>query len=183
MSAVRKPVMWRFAPSVVRFGLQAGVVTAFALALTGCSGSDVVRGFGLHRSTPDEYTVTTRAPLSMPPSEILALPGAANANRPDESPRMQALETLAPDVALHPMQGDPSSGQTTLVHNVDRAAHAPDNAELGDADVGFVNSLMFWQGGHAGSVVDGEAENQRIQNDSALGHPFNYGATPTMRGH
>lgn len=181
MSAVREPVMRRFAPSVIRWGLQAGVAASIGLALVGCSGSDVVRSFGMKRPMPDEYTVTTRAPLSMPPSEKLVLPGAANANRPDESPRMQALETLAPDVALHPLDGSPSAGQSALVSDVSKAAHSPNNSELGDSDTGFVDSLMFWQGGRAGDVVDGDSENQRIQHNSALGQPLDHGATPTMK--
>lgn len=181
MSAVREPVMRRFAPSVMRWGLQAGVVASLGFTLLGCSGSDVARGFGLKRPMPDEYTVTTRAPLSMPPSEKLVLPGAANANRPDESPRMQALETLAPDVALHPIDGSSSAGQSALVDGVSKASQAPNNSELGDADAGFVDSLMFWQGGRAGDVVDGNSENKRIQHNSALGQPLDHGATPTMK--
>lgn len=181
VSAVREPVMRLFAPSVMRYGVRLGVLATFGLALAGCSGSDVARGFGLQRSLPDEYTVTTRVPLSMPPSEQLALPGAANANRPDESPRMQALETLDPDIALHPNEGTGSAGQTALVQGATSAAHSPNNAELGDADAGFVDSLLFWQGGRAGSVVDGEAENRRIQKNEALGQSFTEGATPTLR--
>lgn len=179
--AVREPVMRLFAPSVIRHGVRLGALATFGLALAGCSGSDVARGFGLQRSLPDEYTVTTRAPLSMPPSEKLALPGAANANRPDESPRMQALETLDPDVALHPNEGTDSNGQKALVQSATSAARSPDNAELGDADAGFVDSLLFWRGGRAGNVVDGEAENRRIQKNEALGQNFTEGATPTLR--
>ncbi|WP_408863044.1 DUF3035 domain-containing protein [Bombella sp. ESL0380] len=181
MSAVREPVMRLFAPSVIRHGVRLGVLATFGLALAGCSGSDVARGFGLQRSLPDEYAVTTRAPLSMPPSEKLALPGAASANRPDESPRMQALETLAPDVALHPNEGTESVGQEALVQRATSAARGPNNAELGDADAGFVDSLLFWRGGRAGNVVDGEAENRRIQKNAALGQSFAEGATPTLR--
>lgn len=182
MSAVREPVMKRFAPSVMRWGIYVGVMASLGFTLVGCSGSDVARGFGLKRPMPDEYTVTTRAPLSMPPSEKLVLPGAANANRPDESPRMQALETLAPDVALHSIVGEASAGQTALVSDVSNAARGPNNSELGDSDAGFVDSLMFWQGGRAGDVVDGDSENRRIQHNSALGQPLDHGATPTMKG-
>lgn len=154
-------------------------MTGLGIMLSGCSGSEVVRAFGMHRTMPDEYTVTTRAPLSMPPSEKLALPGAESANHPDQSPRMQALETLSPDIALHPVEGSPSSGQTRLVDEAAQAAHAPDNAELGDSEAGFVDSLMFWQGGRAGSVVDADAENLRLQRNSALGEKIDNGATPT----
>ncbi|QDH15278.1 DUF3035 domain-containing protein [Oecophyllibacter saccharovorans] len=185
MSPAREPVMKPIASTLLtaRGGLcLLGV--GLVLGLSGCSGEEVARAFGLKRSTPDEYTIITRAPLSMPPSEKLVLPGAEEANRPDESPRLQALETLAPETALHPATGTDSSGQTELVSQVSSAAKAPtnSNAELGPADQGFVDSLMFWQGGgSAGGVVDGEAENRRIQRNSALGKPLDMGATPTMR--
>ncbi|WP_240810561.1 DUF3035 domain-containing protein [Formicincola oecophyllae] len=154
-----------------------------AWSLAGCSGEDAMRAFGIKRTLPDEYTVLTRAPLAMPPSEKLVLPGAANANRPDESPRVQALQTLAPETALHTETGEGSKGQSELVLQAQHNAKAPHNAELGDADKGFVDSLMFWQGGGAGDVVDSKAENARIKRDSALGRSFSEGATPTTRKH
>ncbi|GAJ28425.1 DUF3035 domain-containing protein [Acidomonas methanolica] len=154
-------------------------LTGAALMLAGCSGSDISRAFSLERETPDEYTVTTRAPLSMPPSEKLNLPGAAPP-AVDQSPRMQALETLSPNAALHPIDGSPSAGQSTLVSEVDRSSKAPENAELGAAGAGFVDSLMFWHGGSAGSVVDGAAENRRLHKESALGRKPDTGATPTI---
>ena len=151
------------------------------LLLSGCSGSDIVRAFSLERETPDEYTVTTHAPLSMPPSEKLNLPGSGNGSTADDSPRMQALETLSPNAALHPVDGGPSSGQTALVDEVGKAANGPRNAELGSAGAGLVDSIMFWHGGSAGSVVDGAAENRRLQRDSALGRKPAADATPTTK--
>lgn len=159
--------------NLVRLGLVLGL-----FSLSACSGSDVVRAFGSQRVAPDEYTVTTRAPLAMPPSEKLALPGS-DTHRPDQSARMQALETLDPDVALHSFHGDESQGQAELTGEADAMAKAPFNAELGDKNAGFVDQLMFWQGGKAGSVVDAEAENMRIERNSALGAKMNEGATPT----
>ncbi|EHH67048.1 hypothetical protein GMO_26680 [Gluconobacter morbifer G707] len=173
--------MRRYRLSAARLSARMGVVASVGLLLSGCSGSDVSRALGLQRSMPDEYTVTTRAPLSMPPSEKMQLPGAADAHRPDESPRMQALETLSPDTAVHPNVGSNSPGQSALVGQVDKSAEGPNNAELGAADAGFVDNIMFWKGGSAGSVVDGDAENRRIRENSALGRNAATGATPTVR--
>ena len=44
------------------------------ILLAGCSGDKLTRTFGLTRDAPDEYTVTTRAPLSMPPDYNLRPP-------------------------------------------------------------------------------------------------------------
>jgi hypothetical protein len=62
--------------------------TVIALAastamLAACGGNDLGRTFGLVRDTPDEFTVTTRAPLAMPPSFTLPPPNPG-ATRPQE---------------------------------------------------------------------------------------------------
>ncbi|GBQ32838.1 DUF3035 domain-containing protein [Gluconacetobacter azotocaptans] len=169
------------APLVTRT-LSFALLTSGGLLLAGCSGSDVTRAFGLERETPDEYTVTTRAPLSMPPTDELAAPHS-DASRPqDESPRLQALETLSPNVALQGAGGPPSAGQSALVNEADNAATSPDKGELGKAGQGFVDRLMFWNGGGAGGVVDGEAENRRLRQNAALGNSPVQGATPTVTG-
>ncbi|WP_323990030.1 MULTISPECIES: DUF3035 domain-containing protein [Nguyenibacter] len=164
----------RFAPFVL---LMAG-----GFLLAGCSGSDVSRAFGLERDSPDEYTVTTRAPLSMPPSEALAVPHSDAARPQDESPRLQALETLSPNVALQGASGAASTGQAALVNEASSAAGASNQGELGQAGQGFVDQLMFWHGGGAGSVVDGAAENRRLRRNAALGNSPTQGATPTLKG-
>lgn len=148
--------------------------------LSGCSGSETARAFGLERSMPDEYTVTTRAPLSMPTSDELAKPTRnGDERRQDESERLQALETLSPDVALRGTNGDTSEGQTILVNEAAAASDTVDTGELASSGSGFVEQLMFWKGGHAGTVVDAKAENQRLKTNAALGKPPTKGATLT----
>ncbi|GBQ61919.1 hypothetical protein AA103196_0173 [Ameyamaea chiangmaiensis NBRC 103196] len=155
---------------------------AGSVALSGCSGAEAARAFGLERSVPDEYTVTTRAPLSMPPSEELTAPNVNGQATPslDQSPRMQALETLSPNVALQGVNGQSSAGQSTLVGQARAAAATPDNGELGAPGAGFVDQLMVWKSG-SGSVVDGKAENERLKQDSALGRDPTSGVTPTVK--
>lgn len=149
--------------------------------LSGCSGEDVNRAFGLTRSVPDEYTVTTRAPLSMPPTSELVKPGSGAAVPHDENESLQALETLSPDVALHGVGGTNSDGQTMLINEAAASADQPDEGELGKAGEGYVDALLFWKGGGAGSVVDGDAENRRLKANAALGNAPTKGATPTMK--
>lgn len=52
--------------------------------LCGCSSSSLSRAFGLTRDAPDEFTVVTRAPLSMPPDFSLRPPEPGVA-RPQET--------------------------------------------------------------------------------------------------
>src|SRR5918997_3371918 len=73
---------------------------ASLLTAAGCGG-DTARTFGFTRDAPDEFQVTTRAPLSMPPAlgELpVPRPGA---DRPQELTQRQAAEAaLVPGVAL-----------------------------------------------------------------------------------
>lgn len=150
------------------------------MMLSGCSGHEAAQAFGLERSMPDEYTVTTRSPLSMPPSEELVKPSKGDERTQDESERLQALETLSPDVALRGTNGDTSEGQTILVNEASAAADEPDQGELGAAGTGFVEQLMFWKGGKDGGVVNADEENRRLKTNAALGLPPTKGVTPTQ---
>ena len=52
-------------------------VAACGFGLAACSGDELTRTFGLTRDAPDEFQVTTRAPLSMPPDFTLRPPRPA----------------------------------------------------------------------------------------------------------
>ena len=81
--------------------LAALLLTGTALALAGCGNSDTLsRTFGLTRDAPDEFTVTTRAPLSMPPDFSLRPPRPGAPRPMEQSPRTQAEEALVPQTAL-----------------------------------------------------------------------------------
>ena len=149
--------------------------------ISGCSGRDVARALGLQRDMPNEYTVTTRKPLSMPPSDELVKFGKTTPQEQDESERLQALETLSPDVALSGTGGSTSEGQTILINRAISAADVPDNDELGPAAPTFSERVMFWKEEQPGSVVDAEAENRRLKRNLALGKPITKGTTPTKQ--
>lgn len=84
--------------------------------LAGCNGDKLGRTFGFIRDAPDEFTVTTRAPLAMPPSFTLP-PPTPGVERPQElSERTQAELALVPQMALGtPTEGTGSPGQEALV--------------------------------------------------------------------
>ncbi len=102
-----------------------------AAPLAACSGQEIERDFGLVRDAPDEYTVTTRAPLSMPPDAQLATPQPGAPRPQEQSTRTQALEALAPDVALQGAAGTESPGQTALVQAAGASAAATDQGRAG----------------------------------------------------
>ena len=80
---------------------RAAAGAAALLLVAGCGG-DAARTFGFTRDAPDEFQVTTRAPLSMPPAlgELpVPRPGA---DRPQELTQRQAAEaSLVPGSVLN----------------------------------------------------------------------------------
>src|SRR3978361_2459132 len=85
------------------------------MLLSGCSDG-LSRTFGLTRDAPDEYTVTTRAPLSMPPDYNLRPPRPGAPRPQEQSERQQAEEALVPQLALSaPHSGNVTPRQAALI--------------------------------------------------------------------
>jgi len=166
------------------------VATLGAALLGGCSSGELSRSFGFVRDTPDEYTVTTQMPLSMPPQYSLRppLPGAGRPQ--DQSTRQQAEEALVPQTALNGTPaGQPSSGQAALVAAAGPAAPSNIRSEVNNEAVAaaeqshsFVDTLMFWRTPQPpGIVVDPQKEAQRIRENAALGRNQEAGDTPIIQ--
>jgi hypothetical protein len=181
-------------PMSRRAALPAPALATLALAavlLAGCS-SDLSRSFGLVRDAPDEYTVTTQTPLSMPP-EYNIRPPAPGAPRPQQlSTQQQAEQALVPQTALTGVPtGQASPGQAALVQaagptppaNIRAAVNGEAAAEAQQSQ-GFVDSLMFWRTPPPpGIVVDPQKEAQRIRENAALGRSQDTGDTPIIQPH
>ena len=174
------------AASRVRF-LSIFALTGAGLALAGC-GSSLSRTFGLTRDAPDEFTVTTRAPLSMPP-EFTLRPPRPGAQRPQEqSTSRQAEEALVPESAVAGQQtGALTPGQQSLVQAAGPAAPGNvrsqvDEAALDTPKPGFVDELLFWRSPPPpGIVIDPEKESQRLRENAALGQGPEVGDTPIIQ--
>lgn len=165
--------------SGLKFLLPMGYLIGVVVLLSACSGQDVSRAFGIKRSMPDEYTVTTRAPLSMPPNDSLMKPDENGVRPQEQSIRQQALEILSPDVALEGMKDVPSQGQTRLIQDANQSADQERHNELVTQN-GFVDQVMFWKNGKPSDLaVDSAAENKRLHNNLSLGLRPDDGATPT----
>ena len=157
------------------------------LSLAGC-GSDLERTFGLTRDAPDEFTVTTRAPLSMPPDYALA-PPRPGATRPQELSAQQAAEAaLVPGAALGMPGGSDSPGQQALVNQAGPAAAADirdkvaQEAALDTPHRGPTARLLFWKSTpEPGAPLDPAAESQRLRENAALGEPPTVGQTPIIQ--
>src|SRR5215212_1615397 len=114
-----------------RSGTARGGVAAGALLLLASCAGDTARTFGFTRDAPDEFQVTTRAPLSMPPAlGDLPVP-RPGADRPQEMSARQAAEAaLVPGVALgqpgarpagEAAAGPRTAGESALLSQAGRA--------------------------------------------------------------
>ena len=158
------------------------------LGLAACSGDELTRNFGLSRDAPDEFQVTTRAPLSMPPNFTLR-PPRPGAVRPQElTQRQQAEATLVPDAAMGQPRAAQTAGQQALVAAAGRPAPADirnridSEAALDTPSRSFTDRLMFWQAAPPpGTPVDPVRESQRLRQNAALGQPTDSGDTPIIQ--
>jgi hypothetical protein len=163
------------------------VIGVALLSLGACSG-DLERDFGLTRDAPDEFTVTTRAPLSMPPDYTLS-PPRPGASRPQELSAQQAAEAaLVPEAALSNNAGPDSPGQQALVAQAGPPAPADirqriaAEQNLDQPRPGLTSRLLFWRATPpAGAALDPAAESQRLRENAALGQPPTVGQTPIIQ--
>jgi hypothetical protein len=176
-------------PSRTRRASACLLLCGAALALAGCGNENLTRTFGLTRDAPDEFTVTTRAPLSMPP-EFTLRPPRPGAARPQElSERQQAEQALVPQLALETSANAAMSpGQQALVAAAGPSAPADirnkvnEDAQLETANRSFTERLMFWQTPSDPSVVvDPTREAQRLRENAALGQDTRSGDTPIIK--
>jgi hypothetical protein len=168
----------------------AGPALAASFLLAGC-GADTARNFGFTRDAPDEFQVTTRAPLSLPPSlgELpVPRPGAV---RPQElSPRAAAESTLSPSAALgNGSAARPSSAESALLSQAGQPV-GPDirrrvdeeSLKLDSPDRSLVDRLIFWKEPEKpGIALDSRRESQRLRENAALGREATEGDTPIIQ--
>lgn len=167
------------------------LAAVIALPLAGCGGDDLSRTFGLQRDAPDEFSVTTRAPLSMPPDFALRAPrpGAA---RPQEQVGPDAAQAvLVPQAALGQAglgQAGRGAGLTPGTSALLQAAgpQAPGDirakvdseSHLDRAPRPLVDRLMFWRRAPAsegGLQIDPQREAQRLRENAAMGQTVTEG--------
>jgi hypothetical protein len=137
--------------------------------LAGCS-EGVGHALGLVRDTPDEFAVTTRAPLSMPTDDSLPTP-EPGAPRPQEPAAQLAAEaTLAPAVELNNRTGALTAGQQALIAAAGPPAPANIRATIDaeakrvNSNAGFTNRLEFWAPTPPpGQVIDPIKESARLR--------------------
>ena len=175
-------------PPLIRQCATVLALAACAAALGGCSGDSWAAAFGLIRDAPDEFTVTTRAPLAMPPSFTLPppRPGATRPQEQSERARrswrwcrrwLWAARPAAAAQASRRWSRRPARRCRAAIRTeVDQEAPTRPAVE------GSWRQLMFWRKPpQPGIVVDPEKEAQRLRENAALGQSQETGDTPIVQ--
>src|ERR1700733_10936388 len=97
-------------------------VLALSVGCAALSGCDSLRrAAGLQKKPPDEFAVTTKAPLVIPPDFNLRppLPGAPPSNTRDPSSNAEAalFNTADPQIVANGMRGNFTPGEKLLLAN------------------------------------------------------------------
>jgi hypothetical protein len=123
-------------------------------ALSGCE--DLRRAAGLNKKSPDEFAVTTKAPLVIPPDFNLRppMPGAPPANTldPSSNAELALFSNTDPATVAAGMKGNYTPGEKMLLANakVQRAdpgirarLNADQRAAVQNADRSFTDKLLL----------------------------------------
>ena len=178
--------------------------------LGGCGQTaGIKQALGLAKTAPDEFHVMARAPLSLPPDFNLRPPQPGAPRPQEDAPRQQAqtavfgssgesaggalasgAETsLAAGGAIAAETGGGSPGEAALLERAGAVGVDPTIRQLVDretaqqleSDTQFIDRLIFWQTpAPPGQVVDPVKEQQRLQENAALGKPVTEGETPVI---
>jgi hypothetical protein len=173
-------------------------VIALAGGLGGCAQANLA--FGLGKSPPDEFQVVARAPLSLPPNYNLR-PPEPGAPRPQEGTARDQARTAVfgpsgTQVATGNALGDPggvapdstpgeqallqSAGAVGVDPNIRQEVNQETTQQIAQNSE-FIDRLIFWRKTpEPGTVIDPGLEQQRLQENAALGKPVTEGETPII---
>ena len=128
-------------------------VSLCAVALTGCE--DIRQAAGLNKKSPDEFAVTTKAPLVIPPDFNLRppTPGAPPANALDPSSTAEAalFTNVDPQTVANSMRGNYTPGEKMLLANakvqvadpgIRARLNADQRAAIQNADRSFTDRIL-----------------------------------------
>ncbi|WDI32552.1 DUF3035 domain-containing protein [Hyphococcus flavus] len=136
--------------STVRF---ACAMAAIALMTAGCG---IGKALGGGKNAPDEFAITTKAPLVVPPDYGLEPPRPGETRPQELSPSQRAQQVLVGDTTSAP----PTAGEQLLLRKAGalganasiRTVLAAENGGRGEKDRSLANQLMFW------NFIDGEVD-------------------------
>lgn len=154
------------------------LLSVAAVSLSACS--DFRRAIGTEKSSPDEFAVVVRAPLSLPPDFTLRPQG------PDDE--TAAAAPLATEVAedIFAQQRRELTGYDELFQ---LSKIAPDIRTVVDEETAGIRferrlpiQVLFGGIADVGPVLDQLQEDARLRENRASNLPLNQGASPAIDG-
>jgi hypothetical protein len=170
---------------MMRKFLLAAMTLLSAATLAGCDSAK--KELGLTRSTPDEFAVVKRAPLEMPP-EFTLRPPQPGAPRPQEQATADQARTAL--LGTNAVQADGlTKGEAALLNNAE-TYYDPNIRSIVDYEAAntrrenepVVKKLMNIGGDQLppATVVDPDAEAERLKKNAEEGRPVTEGETPVI---
>lgn len=176
------------------FAVALGAIALGPMALGGCS--EVRQAVGAEKTSPDEFQVRVRKPLSMPREYGLMAPrpGASRpqSDRSRDRARQIVLESdksrLGTPRARPRLRGV-TEEEAALLTKLGGNSMEPDirlkvdreSDQIAESQKSFVDAIMFWkEKAKPGKAVDPKKEARRIQEDVALGRKGDATKVPTI---
>ena len=152
--------------------VKLGALLLLGASLSGCGS--LREAAGLTKSSPDEFAVTTKAPLIIPPGFNLVppTPGAAPTNEPETAAAAQlAMFGGDPATVAANIPGNHTAAERMLLANagINRADPTirqrlmTDRGGLQSADPGFTARLLGTQSSTGTGTINANAEFERRQ--------------------
>ena len=164
-----KSITGRFAFSMMLVALT---------ALTGCS--DFRQAIGTEKSSPDEFEVVVRPPLSLPPDFTLR-PNADNINQLAAAPRAVETAKLLLERDIASVEGyDALFGLDQIDPNI-RAVVDEETAGI-RFERRLPIQVLFGDLPDVGPILDQMAEDRRLRTNKLQERALNEGATPAVDG-
>ncbi len=146
--------------SAMRF---AGAMAAIAVMTAGCGIGKAVGG---GKNAPDEFAITTKAPLVVPPDYALRPPRPGETRPQELSPSERAQQVLLGDASAAP----PTVGEQLILRKAGalgsdgtiRTVLAAENGGRAEKERSLANQLLFWN--FIGDEIDDSAAPLRVEN-------------------
>lgn len=168
------------------FYICVAVLPFTMLGVGGCGGPGNTIGF--EKTSPDEFAVLRKPPLTIPPDYTLRPPEPGAPGLREKPISVQAQNEVFD--AGNELKADANTeGEYELLRKADALNVNPDIKKLIDEEFtiyaqeseNFFETILFWRGNNLkGEVINSSLESQRLRENAALGLPPNTGNTPII---
>lgn len=154
-----------------------------SLLLVSCVSACAIdkQTLGLGRRTPDEFTVITRKPLSLPPEYNVTPPTNKDISSNNISNEVKTSVLGEKDSKNKLNNEDISFLSTINADNSDkniREELTNNSNPAGNKKV--VNKIMFWKSEDNSTIIDNAAEAKRLKENKKQGNKINNGDIPVI---